>query len=143
MNIRQYIRESLERMFETESTQDVIKGSDIMNHFPFNVLPETRSDVDWRNRDVKGWGSVQVPSINADAYTSITSKDDIIGGESWKNPKTGFVINNPGFIQEFQKKYGEEPLFVLNPSAVWYDKVKIVNESYVKAITARRNYIDL
>jgi hypothetical protein len=113
MSIRKLIREQLEEMIGSDNT---IKGVEILNYFPFSELPETRADVDWSNRDVKGWGAVHVPSVqDGDASQGVFGKDDI-----------------HEYVSHFNRKFGEEPLFVLNQAAPWYDKVKIVNPSYIE-----------
>jgi hypothetical protein len=137
MDIRKIIKEQLQKLMEEDSplfgSEDAVVGAEILNHFPFNKLPETRAQVDWSNRGVPAWGDVQIPSIDGNGLTSITSKDDIIGGESWSHPKTGHVTHNPGYIALFKQKYGEEPRFLINPTAPWYGKITVLNAPYLKA----------
>lgn len=114
MNLRKLIKEQLERIFE-EQSQNTIVGLDIINHFPFDKLPETRQQVDFNNRDVNGWGSVQLPSTDGNGLQTIFSKEEVFR-----------------YIEKFKSEFGEEPMFVLNPSAPWYGRITITNEPYIK-----------
>lgn len=113
MSIRKIIREQLEDMIGSDNT---VKGIDILNHFPFSELPETRDDVDWSNRGIKGWGDVHIPSLDANGLTQMFGKDDVIG-----------------YVNNFNKKFGEDPIFKLNSSAPWHSKTIIINEPYIQA----------
>lgn len=141
MDIRKIIREQLESMFAENTSDNVIVGLDIINHFPFNKLPDTINDVDWKSREIPGWGQIHIPALNGNGLTAINSKDAIIGGESWSHPKTNHVLDNHGFISDFKNKYGEEPKFVLNPSAPWFSKIEIINESYLQAKSLYNNIV--
>lgn len=102
-NLRKYIRESIERMI-SESNGGLV-GMEIVNIPPFSSLPENRKLVDWRNR-----GEAYLPSVDSNGKTHILSKADIFG-----------------YINEFMKKYGEEPRFSLSNGSI-----QIINEPYVK-----------
>jgi hypothetical protein len=114
MNLRKLIKEQLERIFE-EQSQNAIVGLDIINHFPFDKLPETRKQVDFNNRDVNGWGSVEIPSTDGNGLQTVFSKEEVFR-----------------YIEKFKSEFGEEPMFVLNPSAPWYGRITITNEPYIK-----------
>ena len=100
-----------------------IIGNEIFNKFPFTDLPETRKEVDWSNRDVKGWGNINVPSISdGDASMTIFSKKDL-----------------EDYIENFKNKISEEPIFLLDNDADWFDKVKITNNDFNEW---KNNYIN-
>lgn len=99
-----------------------IEGLEILNHYPFNKLPDVRANVDWNNRGVQGWGEIKVPSIdNGDALSTVFAQDDVID-----------------YVNKFQSKFGAAPTFSLNPDAVWFDKIKIENPEFIEW---RNNYI--
>ena len=114
MNLRKLIKEQLERIFE-EQSQNAIVGLDIINHFPFDKLPETRQQVDFNNRDVNGWGSVQLPSTDGNGLQTIFSKEEV-----------------SIYLENFTNTFGEEPVFVIDSSAPWYGRIIVINEPYVK-----------
>lgn len=125
---------------ESEKEMNAIVGSDILNYFPFSELPETRKEAtsDFYRNGVPNWGKVQIPSLNqADAQTTILSKADLTGME-WPAMKRTTPLkdlpaqSDPGYLADFKSTYGEEPLFVLNPDEVWYNKVEIVNPKFVE-----------
>lgn len=137
MNIRNFIREQLEKIVGENSTPTKpIKGFEILNYFPFNKLPETRDLVDWSNRGVNGWGDVFVPSLNGNGMQQILAKDDMVGSEPWAHPKTGNIVKDEGYIENFKKKFGDEPIFVMNPSAEWFGKITVINDAYKKNVDA-------
>jgi len=120
MKLRQYIREALERLFEQEKTP-IIKGVDILQVRPFNELPQTRKEVDFKNR-----GNAYLPSIEGIGKTHILSKDDILGSEAWTHPTSNKIFKMNGYINDFKEKYGEEPLFAVNLDG----SIQILNEPY-------------
>jgi len=125
MNIRKIIKEELNSVFNEDSNG--IVGLDILNHFPFSELPENRLDGDWQ-KGVPGWGKVFIPGLNAvDAEQQVVSKDDFTYREV-EGPK--MVHKYDGYIENFKKMFGEEPVFSINPSADWYNKVKIINPKF-------------
>lgn len=110
MNIRKIIREMLE-----QQNGGGIEGLEILNHYPFNKLPDVRANVDWKNRGVEGWGEVMVPSVGeGDAMSTVFGQDDVIN-----------------YVNQFEKKFGTAPIFSLNPGAVWFDKVKVINPEFI------------
>jgi hypothetical protein len=113
MNIRKFIKESVERAMMQENEGQTITGADILNYFPFDTLPEDRQQVDWKNKGVNGWGEVHVPAVDGNGLVNMLGKDDIMS-----------------YLQQFSSKFGEEPMFVLNPSGLWFDKIKVVNPKY-------------
>jgi hypothetical protein len=118
MDLRKIIREEFEQAFSEGPGTEEIKGYDILNHSPFAELPETRGDVDWKNR-----GRVFVPSLDTgDARMQVFSKDDLTGSEV-QGPK--MVHKFTGYIDQFKSKYGEEPIFTIDG-----DKVDIVNPGF-------------
>lgn len=133
MNIRKLIKEQLERIFNEEipGAQPAIQGMEILNHFPFNKLPETRATVNWSQRGVSGWGDVFLPAIDGNGTSQITSKEDIIGNQPFTHPKTGHVSQSAGYITDFKNRFGEEPMFKIDSSAPWYGRVQVVNEPYL------------
>lgn len=121
MKIRKYIRENFQRLFEAESSNNIIKGLDILNYPPFSELPDTRMQVDWNNR-----GDASLPSIEGFGRAEIFSKDDIIGAEPWTHPKSKQTFTYSGYVENFKKKYGEEPMFVMGPN----NSFDVINEPY-------------
>lgn len=109
-----------EGLNETEMTEpNGIEGMDILKHEPISNLPDTRAEVDWKNR-----GSVYLSSLDtSDSSTHMLSKEDIVN-----------------YIEMFNQKYGEDPIFTLNPNAPWFDKVKIINTTFNKE---RDRYTDI
>ncbi len=134
MSLRKLIREELDKILKEENglPSSEIRGFEILNHFPFNKLPNTKKEVNWSNKDVAGWGEVHLPSIEGPGLLGIYCKEDILGAEPWSNPKTGQVIQNPGYIENFKNKFGEEPVFVINPEAPWFSKIEVLNEPYLR-----------
>ena len=124
MNIRKFIKESIERVLMQEKDGAAIVGADILNHFPFDKLPENREQVDWNNRGVNGWGDVHVPSVDAHGLSTMLGKDDVMA-----------------YLRKFSARFGEEPMFVLNPTGLWFDKIKVVNPKYIEAETSVTNAI--
>ena len=97
---------------EEDGDNQGIKGMDILNYFPFTELSNSREEGYTRN--VSGWGDVQIPSLNGEGLTQIPSKQDMVD-----------------FIKGFTNNFGEEPVFTLNPSGVWYDKIKVLNPKFL------------
>lgn len=99
-----------------------IIGKDILNHFPFNELPQTREGVDF-HKGIEGWGKIQVPSLpSSDSMTTMFSVDDVLE-----------------YLDDFVKYESEEPIFELNPEGAWFDKIKIVNDTFTEK---RKRYSD-
>ena len=124
-NIRKVIREEFSKVFE----QDMggIKGIDILNHFPFSELPETKKEADWQN-GISGWGKVYVPSLDtSDGQQQVVSKDDFTYTE-FQGPK--MMHRFDGYVDIFNKKFGDEPIFAINPDADWHSKVEILNPKF-------------
>lgn len=125
MDIRKVIQEELKQVFEQEVGE--IKGLDILNHFPFSDLPDTRREADWQN-GVPGWGKVYIPSIDtSDAMHQVVAKDDFTYRE-FQGPK--MMHKFEGYIDEFKRKFGEEPVFKIHPDAPWYGRVEILNPKF-------------
>lgn len=123
MNIRKLINEELNKIFSKDF--DVIKGGDIINHFPFSDLPEKRSGADWKS-GVSGWGKVYVPGLDrADSLLQIPAKEDFFYREV-QGPK--MIHKYSGYISDFKERFGEEPLFKIDSSK---KKVYIVNDEYI------------
>ena len=118
MNIRKLIREQIESILNEENplSGPAIKGFEILNHFPFSKLPEARANVNWSNRGVSGWGEVHVPAFDGNGMSTFFAKDDVME-----------------YMEGFKNKFGEEPLFIINPTAEWYGKIRVINEPYQKA----------
>ncbi len=123
-----------------EQEMNGIVGVDILNNYPFSELPETRMDAtaEFHRNGLPGWGKIQIPSIsNADSLTTISSKADLIGMD-WPAKKRSHPLKDlpaqkdDGYIETFKKVYGEEPIFVINPGEVWYNKVQVVNPKFVE-----------
>jgi hypothetical protein len=94
-----------------EDKEGGIVGTQIFNYEPFSQLPQTRQEVDWANRP-----NINIPSISdGDAQTGVFCKDDVME-----------------FINKFNKSYGEEPIFELNPGGVWFDRVRVTNPAFTK-----------
>lgn len=112
MDIRKYIRESLEHILREENvisdSENEIVGEDILNYFPFTELPDIRSRE--YNR-VSGWGNVQIPSLDGNGLTTILSKSEMLR-----------------YVKKFMADNGEAPVFILTPSNSWYDKVVVKND---------------
>lgn len=98
---------TLRKYMKTFINEDVVRGSEALQTFPFSELPE-----DGYTERVEGWGSVQVPS-GGDSLRTMKSKRDLIQ-----------------FISQFKKQYGEDPMFEINPNEVWHSKIKITNPSF-------------
>jgi hypothetical protein len=125
MDIRKIIKEELKSIFEQESGE--IKGLDILNHFPFSELPDTRDKANWQS-GVPGWGKVYVPSLDtSDAQQQVVAKDDFTYRE-FQGPKMMHKFS--GYINDFNKKFGEEPIFSIHPEAPWHSRVEILNPKY-------------
>lgn len=104
--------ESKRPLGEEDGNNQGIKGMDILNYFPFTELSNSREEGYTRN--VSGWGDVQIPSLDGEGLTQIPSKEDMVR-----------------FIKGFSGNFGEEPIFTLNPSGVWYDKIKVINPKFL------------
>lgn len=116
MSLRKIVQESIQQLFEAHKDRGPFKGMEILSQFPFSKLADVRANVNWGKRDVEGWGSVQIPSLsNGDALGTAFGQDDVID-----------------FIDGFIEKYGEEPIFMLYPNEVWYNKIKVVNPEFVQ-----------
>jgi hypothetical protein len=125
MDIRKIIKEELSMVFESDDKG--IKGLDILNHFPFSDLPETRKDSDWKV-GVSGWGKVYVPSVESPgSSTQIASNEDFVYREV-KGPKMIHKID--GYIIDFKNKFGEEPIFKINPNVPKHEMIEILNTSF-------------
>jgi hypothetical protein len=111
MDIRKYIRESLEHILREENvisdSENEIVGEDILNYFPFTELPENRTKEYSR---VSGWGDIKIPSLDGNGLTTILSKSDVLN-----------------YLRDFVDYNGEDPIFILNPLGSWYDKIIIKN----------------
>jgi hypothetical protein len=131
--IQQKRSEELSRRKErgelNEVEEEGIVGLDILNHFPFNQLPDTRKGADWQ-RGVPGWGKVYLPSIDSNGLTQIVAKDDLTYREV-QGPKMVHKFN--GYIQDFKQKFGEEPIFKIAPEDNWYDKIQVINPKYLES----------
>jgi hypothetical protein len=122
-------------------------GQEILSHPEFAKLPETRSDVDWKNRP-----QVYLPSLDtADARMQVVSKDDLTGSEV-QGPK--MVHRFPGYLKVFESKFGEAPIFIdvdhkylgkiidiQNPKFIaWRDQGLAAKGAYMDAARKRGNY---
>lgn len=125
MNLRKFIRESIERMMSENTDGQTVVGAEILTVPPFSMLPDTRKDVDWNNR-----GDVYLPSVNAIGKTQIFSKDDITGQEPWTHPKSNKTFKFSGYVEQFKNKFGEEPIFSINSNGT----VEIMNEPYLQYV---------
>jgi hypothetical protein len=116
MNLRKIIQESIQQLFEAHQDRGPFKGMEILGQFPFSKLPDVRANVNWNQRDVIGWGAVQIPSLSdGDALSTAFGQDDVID-----------------FIKGFTDKFGEEPVFMIYPNAPWYGKITVVNPQFVQ-----------
>lgn len=125
---------------EMMSQGEQIVGANILNHFPFTDLPEDRSEG--YSKDVKGWGTVYLPSIDGeDSQTQIPTRKDVAGIYNWSHEFKGKVHSGQriGWIDQFIEKYGEQPVFVMNPEAPWHSKIKVINPKFIER---RKQYSD-
>ena len=157
MNIKKIIKEEIRKIFnedfdyageerayhdkmQNQEIMNGIVGADILNYYPFSELPETRNDAHegfYRN-GLPGWGKVYIPSItDGNALTAVLSKADLTG-MYWPAKKRTQPLQDlqaqkdDGYIELFKRANGEEPIFVINPDEVWYNKVKVVNPEFVE-----------
>lgn len=115
MDIRKIIRENLEKLFEAHQDRGPFTGLEILNQYPFSKLPDVRANVNWSKRGVEGWGEVKLPSVDTgDAQSGVFGQDDVIQ-----------------YIQKFEEKFGESPIFMIHPNEVWYNKIKVINPKFV------------
>jgi len=86
-----------------DGTEQVI-GADIINHEPFKSLPNTRKEVEDMGKSVVSLRSLDTPGANV----VIFAKQDLFDHRFEYNGK---VYNYGGYIDDFKRKYGEEPIF--------------------------------
>lgn len=106
---------TLRKYMKTFINENVVRGDEALEQFPFSELPETYED--YANNgfrfNIQGWGNrVDVPS-GGDSSRSIKSKEEL-----------------SKFIDSFKSEYGEEPMFEINPNGDWYNKIQITNPSF-------------
>lgn len=96
-----------QKLAETEGQPKGIVGLDILKHEPMSTLPDTRDISNMKS-------NVKFPSItDGDAMSTMMEKSAIV---NW--------------VEEFKKRYKEEPIFELNPEGVWYDKIRVINKAF-------------
>lgn len=79
-------------------------GKKILNYEPFKSLPDTRAEV-----KSMGASLVSLPSLDTGGATIVIfSKEDLFDHSFEYNGKE---YNTSGYIDEFKRKYGEEPIF--------------------------------
>lgn len=107
MDIRKLIKEEIESLF---NGGNVINGMEIVNYL--KDLPETRDEVNWSNPRT----FYTIPTIdNSFANTEVLDKEFFTG---WNRPymRQGKSVpsNGEGYISEFQRVFGEQPIFKIN-----------------------------
>lgn len=108
---------TLRKYVKSFINENVVRGDEALEQFPFSELPETYRD--YANNgfrfNIQGWGSnIDIPS-GGDMLKKINSKEELVE-----------------FINDFESKYGEEPMFEINPNADWHSKIKITNPIFQK-----------
>lgn len=121
MNIRKLIREELAAIFEQNNTS--IKGIEILNFL--QDLPQTRDEVNWSNNPRIFY---TIPSLeNSNAHTEVYDKEFFTG---WDRPysRQGKMIPHKGlgYIAEFEKQFGEAPIFRMNGR-----EIEILNPKFI------------
>lgn len=90
-------------------------GTELLNNFPLIELPYYRKDVNWASRGVKNFGDVTLPDVNGnDCRTAIFELEAAVE-----------------YIEVFKKLYKEEPVFLVNVDAMWFEKIIVTNECFV------------
>lgn len=107
MDIRKLIKEEIESLF---NDGNAIKGMEIVSYL--KDLPETRDGVNWASPRT----FYIIPTIdNSFAHTEVFDKEFFTG---WNRPymRQGKPVPNSGegYIAEFQKVFGEQPIFKIN-----------------------------
>ena len=110
---------------EEVDTPKGIVGLDILNYPPVSQLKETSLDEPTSIKKVK------FPGIGRmDATRIIMSHDDITGSEhEYLRVDNKWVF---GYVDQFKKKFNEEPIFKLTPENRFLD-VDVINPIYLKA----------
>lgn len=91
-------------------------GIEILNQFPFNKLHAKVTDTEsYKDRSVEGWGNVHLPSLSGEGMAVVWSKDRV-----------------EEYVEDFYKKFGEEPVFQLNPNDVWFNRTVVTNTCFLK-----------
>lgn len=106
---------TLRKYMKTFINEDVVRGSEALQTFPFSELPETYEEYkdNGFKLNIQNWGNrVDVPS-GGDSLRSIKTKEDLFQ-----------------FISQFKKQYGEDPMFEINPNADWHSRIQITNPSF-------------
>jgi hypothetical protein len=79
-------------------------GEELINYEPFKSLPDTRAEI-----KSMGASLVSLPSLDTGGATIVIfSKEDLFDHSFEYNGKE---YNTSGYIDEFKRKYGEEPIF--------------------------------
>ena len=116
-----------------------IDGLDILKVAPFSRLPETRREMgDYTTRM-----ELKLPSLdNADAKTIMFSKQDFDDHEV-QGPKT--VHEFDGYVTIFNKKFGEDPIFVNIVDNGRFGGADIANEKFLEwrnqGIETKKSYM--
>lgn len=93
-----------------------ITSDNIFNYLPFNSLyPDVHGAETWRDREIPGWGNVHLPALSGEGCLLVWSIDRV-----------------EEYIEEFNEKFGEYPIFELNPDGVWFNKCRVVNDCFLK-----------
>ncbi len=106
---------TLRKYMKSFINENVVRGDEALDQFPFSELPETYED--YANNgfrfNIEGWGSrIDIPS-GGDSLRSIKSKEEL-----------------SKFIDSFKSEYGEEPIFEINPNEIWSRMIQITNPSF-------------
>ncbi len=120
MDIRKLIREELESFFDQDKGAGIV-GTDIVGYL--HDLPETRDEVNWAHPRT----FYALPSLdNSNAHTEVYDKEFFTG---WDRPymRQGKPVphSGEGYVAEFQKRYGENPIFKINGR-----KIEILNPKF-------------
>lgn len=98
-------------VIEQENQPVTVKGiSNILNTWPFNQLPATRQEVDWKNRGVSGFGNIMLPNYDS----IVASKYELLSKAEVEE-----------YLTKFQKTFNEEPILKIGPK-----QIEILNKSY-------------
>jgi len=109
---------TLRKYMKTFINENVIRGFDALQQFPFSELPETYEEYLNSGINIEGWGSrVSIP-IGAGTSVSIKSKEEL-----------------EDFINKFERKYGEEPIFKI------LDSEKRIQISNLENTDSQQNFI--
>lgn len=106
---------------ETEGTENTMTIDQLL---PQLDLPDTRDEVDWDNRQRR----YIIPSVTGgDAGSYIMEKEFFTGREFVTRPPYNKRVVVPGYMEEFKKKFGEDPIFTLDQAN---RRIDVVNPKF-------------